>query len=74
VEKLKELLVDINKLRAIAFDFNDLIISIFNKEGIAIFCIFCILIFALASMAALWAFESGQFKDVEGAKFEMLED
>jgi nitrogen fixation-related uncharacterized protein len=62
------------KIRALAFDFSDLIIAVFNKEGIAIFCIFCVLIFAMASMAALWAFESGQFKDVEGAKFEMLED
>ena len=66
--------MDISKFRAVAFDLNDLIIAIFNKEGIAIFCIFCILIFALASMAALWAFENGQFTDIEGAKFEMLED
>lgn len=62
------------KIRALAFDFSDLIIALFNKEGIAIFCIFCVMIFAMASIAALWAFESGQFKDVEGAKFEMLED
>ena len=62
------------KLRALAFDANDLILSVFNKEGIAIFCIFCILIFAIASIAAYWAYESGQFKDIEGAKFEMLED
>lgn len=66
--------MDISKLRAVAFDLNDLVIAIFNKEGIAIFCIFCILIFALASIAAFWAFESGQFRDIEGAKFEMLED
>jgi nitrogen fixation-related uncharacterized protein len=61
-------------LRALAFDFNDMIISVFNKEGILIFCAFCVMIFAIASIAAMWAFESGQFKDIEGAKFEMLED
>ncbi len=74
VKKLKELAVDTNSLKALAFDFQDMMISIFNKEGIAIFCIFCVLIFALASIAATWAIQSGQFKDIEGAKFEMLED
>lgn len=64
----------IESLRAWAFDFNHLILSVFNKEGIAIFCVFCILIFALASMAALWAFESGEFRDLEAAKFEMMDD
>lgn len=63
-----------DKIRAVAFDFSDLIITVFNKEGIAIFCIFCVCAFAMATMAALWGFESGQFKDVEGSKFEMLED
>lgn len=63
-----------DSLRSVAFDFSDLIISVFNKEGIAIFCIFCILIFAIASAAAFWAYENGEFKDIEGAKFEMLED
>lgn len=61
-------------IRALAFDFNDLIISVFNKEGILIFCVFCVMIFAIASMAAMWAFDNGQFNDIEGAKFEMLDD
>ena len=61
-------------LRALAFDFSDLLVNVFNKEGIAIFCIFCVMFFAIASMAALWAFRNGDFQDIEGAKFEMLED
>ena len=62
------------KIRALAFDFNDLILAVFNKEAIAIFVIFCVMIFAIASLVALWAYQDGQFKDIEGAKFEMLED
>tara|TARA_B100001989_G_C24468387_1_gene427909 strand:+ start:590 stop:784 length:195 start_codon:yes stop_codon:yes gene_type:complete len=61
-------------LRGLAFNFSDFLISVFNKEAIAVFCIFCVLIFAIAAMAALWAFDNGEFRDIEGAKFEMLED
>ena len=61
-------------MTALAFDLSHLIQSIFNKEGILIFCAFCVMIFAIASMAALWAFENGEFTDLEAAKFEMLED
>lgn len=66
--------MDISKVQDLAFGFNAFILSVFNKEGIAIFCFFCVMIFAMASMAAIWAMQSGQFKDVEAAKFEMLED
>ena len=30
--------------------------------------------FALASIVAKWALDNGEFSDIEGAKFEMLED
>ena len=62
------------EIRALAFNLSDMTVSVFNKEGIAVFCLFCIMIFAIASMAAMWAYDSGQFSDIEGAKFEMLED
>ncbi|MCE2928633.1 MAG: hypothetical protein LW817_03265 [Candidatus Caenarcaniphilales bacterium] len=51
-----------------------MILSIFNKEAIAIFVIFCGMAFAIASIAAVWAFANGEFQDIEFAKFEMLQE
>lgn len=55
-------------------ELNHLMLSVFNKEAIAIFVVFCVMIFGLASIAAYWAIQSGQFKDIESAKFEMMEE
>ena len=63
--------MDINQF---VYELSDLIIAIFNKEAILIFSIFCIMMFALAAMAAYWAFKSGEFRDMESSKFEMLEE
>ena len=52
---------------------HDLIIRFFNKEGIAIFVILCLMFFIVAGFAFGWAFKSGQFSNIEDAKFEMLE-
>lgn len=49
------------------------ILDVFNKEGIAIFTVFCISIFGMATMAVMWAIDNGEFKDIEAAKFEMME-
>ncbi|MDA0772473.1 MAG: cbb3-type cytochrome oxidase assembly protein CcoS [Cyanobacteria bacterium] len=56
----------------IAFSLQDWILSVFNKEGIAVFAIFSSTFFLLAGCLAYWAFKSGQFDDIEAAKFEMM--
>ena len=61
-------------IKAFAFELNSLILAIFTKEAILIFSIFCLMLFALAAMAAYWAFKSGEFSDMESSKFEMLEE
>ena len=45
----------------------------FNKEGIAMFSLLCLSFFMMASVFAKWAFDHGQFTNVEEAKFEMME-
>ena len=49
------------------------LISTFNKEGIFLFCVSCIMFFAIASMIVIWAKDNGQFDNLEEAKFEMME-
>jgi len=49
------------------------ILASFNKEGIAIFSVLCLSFFALAAIFAKWAFDHGQFTNIEEAKFEMME-
>lgn len=34
----------------------------------------CLLFFAAAIFAMLWAFKNGDFDDIESSKFEMLDD
>jgi nitrogen fixation-related uncharacterized protein len=34
----------------------------------------CFLFFAAAIAAIMWAFKNGEFEDMEGAKFDMLDD
>jgi cbb3-type cytochrome oxidase maturation protein len=34
----------------------------------------CLLFFIAAVVAMGWAFKSGEFEDIEGSKFEMLDD
>ena len=53
--------------------FQHWIIATFNKEGIFIFVVLCLTFFLLASFAAKWAIESGQFENIEEAKFEMMD-
>jgi len=44
-----------------------------NKEGIAIFVISCVSFFLLASCLAYWAWQNGEFTNIEEAKFEMMD-
>lgn len=44
-----------------------------NKEGIAIFVVSCIGFFLLASCLAYWAWKTGEFTNIEEAKFEMMD-
>ena len=34
----------------------------------------CIIFFAVAVAAILWAFKNGEFEDLEGTKFDMMDD
>lgn len=54
--------------------FNDWILLTFNKEALFIFAIYCVLVFILASFVFTWAIQDGQFKDIELAKNEMMEE
>ena len=58
---------------SILLDVNDWILRTFNKEGILIFCAICVCFFGIASMLAYWGFNTGQFKDIEEAKLEMMD-
>lgn len=60
-------------MESIALIAQDWLRAVFNKEGLAIFVLFCIAIFAIATMAAIWAMDNGEFKNMEEAKFEMME-
>lgn len=60
-------------MSSLALTAQDWIRDLFNKEGLAIFVLFCIAIFAIASMAAMWAIDNGEFSNIEEAKFEMME-
>lgn len=44
-----------------------------NKEGIAIFVVSCAGFFLVASCLAYWAWKSGEFTNIEEAKFEMMD-
>ena len=62
-------MVDTNLL----LEFREWILATFNKEGIAIFCLLCISFFGIASILAYWGLKTGQFKDIEAAKLEMMD-
>lgn len=51
---------------------------ILNQAGLAsgVYVAFgvCFLFFVAAIAAMLWAFKNGEFDDIEGSKFEMLDD
>lgn len=64
-------MADINRF---VIELNDLILAVFNKEAILIFSVSCLMFFALASIAAYWAYKNGEFSDMESSKFEMLGD
>jgi len=61
-------------IKALAFKSHALILQIFYKEAVLVFVVFCLMFFALACYMAIWAFRQGEFRDLEAAKFEMLED
>jgi cbb3-type cytochrome oxidase maturation protein len=44
------------------------------QSGIYVAFGVCFLFFVAAIAAMLWAFKSGEFEDMEGAKFDMLDD
>ena len=52
---------------------HDWILATCNKEGIAIFVVSCAGFFLLASCLAYWAWKSGEFTNIEEAKFEMMD-
>ncbi len=54
--------------------FNEWILLTFNKEALFIFMIYCVMAFVLASFVFYWAMKDGQFKDIELAKNEMMEE
>lgn len=54
--------------------FNDWILLTFNKEALFIFTIYCVLVFILAAVVFTWAWNDGQFRDIEGSKLEMMEE
>ena len=49
------------------------ILATFNKEGIAIFVASCSGFFLVASCLAFWAWKSGEFTNIEEAKYEMMD-
>ena len=56
----------------VAMQATSFIESVFNKEGIAIFVLFCLAVFAIAVMLVVWAYDNGQFENIEEAKYDML--
>jgi nitrogen fixation-related uncharacterized protein len=60
-------------MNQIALTAQNWIQEIFHKEGLAIFVLFCIAIFAIATIAVIWAINNGEFKNIEEAKYEMME-
>jgi cbb3-type cytochrome oxidase maturation protein len=44
------------------------------QSGIYVAFGVCLLFFVAAIAAILWAFKNGEFEDMEGAKFDMLDD
>jgi nitrogen fixation-related uncharacterized protein len=60
-------------MNQIALTAQNWIQEIFNKEGLAIFVLFCVSIFAIATIAVIWAIDNGEFKNIEEAKYEMME-
>ncbi len=49
------------------------ILATFNKEGIAIFVVSCMGFFLVAACLAFWAWQSGEFTNIEEAKYEMMD-
>lgn len=47
---------------------------LFNKEGIFIHCVMCVGFFAIATILALMGMKSGALKDLEDAKYQVLEE
>ena len=58
----------------LAYNSQQLILTVFHKEGLFIFVLSCLMFFALALIVAKWAYDEGQFSDLELSKLEVLED
>ncbi len=52
---------------------NDWVLVTFNKEALAIFAVLCVSFFLIAAIFAYFGFTSGEFKNQEDAKHEMLD-
>ncbi len=52
---------------------HDWILATCNKEGIAIFVVSCAGFFLIACCLAFWAWKSGEFINIEEAKYEMMD-
>lgn len=63
-----------NFFSSLALRSNDVLLSIFHKEALFIFVMFCLMVFFLALIVAKWAYDDGQFSGLEESKFEVLED
>lgn len=50
----------------------DWLLATFNKEAIAIFAVLCLSFFVMASYVTFVAWKSGEFSDLEAAKYEAM--
>ena len=52
----------------------EVIHDLITRPGLGMFAWLCLVFFAAAFIFFLWALKSGQMDDLEGSKFDMLED
>lgn len=44
------------------------------SSGVYVAYSICLIFFVVALLAMRWAFQNGEFEDMEGSKFDMLDD
>ena len=52
----------------------EIIHDLITRPGLGMFAWLCIVFFGIALIFFIWALKSGQMKDLEDSKFDMLED
>ncbi len=52
----------------------EVIHDLISRPGLGMFAWLCFVFFVIALVFFIWALKSGQMKDLEVSKFEMLED